>query len=51
MSDLETELIEVCDRHQAKLCLLGGAFFIRPRPRSKPELSTGGDPPPLPPML
>ena len=31
MSDLETELLEVCSRHGAKLMLLDGAYHIRRR--------------------
>ena len=31
MSDLETELLEVCSRHGAVLMLLDGAYHIRRR--------------------
>ena len=34
MSDLETELLEVCSRHGAVLMLLDGAFHIRVAPRA-----------------
>ena len=34
MSDLETELLEVCSRHGAVLMLLDGAYHIRVAPRA-----------------
>ena len=38
MSDLETELLEVCSRHGAVLMLLDGAYHIRRQPKdSAPE--------------
>ena len=33
MSDLETELLEVCSRHGAVLMLLDGAYHIRRQPK------------------